>query len=406
VTRRQGQGQAWRYDPKSSAFGQGGSGNNWAMGYCHHGPGLRDDLLAGPIRREMEACDRFEGFLLLQSMAGGTGAGLGAFVAEALAEEFPSATLLSHAVWPYKQGEVTVQSYNTMLTVSKLTAACDGVVVARNDTLSDICTKLLRISSPGFDDLNEVAAQTLAHALLPSHAETEASLAANRAAAGAGAGGRGGAGPPGPSGAGAGAGAAAPEGGRRAMRALSAAAEHLCAHPGYRLLSAASVPQMPPAQVDFEVFRWEPTLWRLRSMLSHGALVEAGHHRGRDPPPGDMHKCIASLFTLRGRGAPRALADPAVFGARGLYHRAAPSPVLVATDPGPFRCYDLSASFVANSTAVLGALDPLLEDVGRMASAGAYLHQYARFGLEGDDVLESLARVEDVAGRYRALRAS
>lgn len=146
---RQSRG-AWSYDPRSALVGQGGSGNNWAMGYCRHGPAVREAVLEGPVRREVEACDRFEGFLLLQSMAGGTGSGLGAYVADALAEEYPSATLLSQAVWPYQHGEVTVQSYNTVLTLARLAASCDGVVVTRNDALSAVCTKQLRIASPSF----------------------------------------------------------------------------------------------------------------------------------------------------------------------------------------------------------------------------------------------------------------
>ena len=34
------------------------------------------------VRREAEACDVLSGFVLLQSMAGGTGAGLGTYVAQ------------------------------------------------------------------------------------------------------------------------------------------------------------------------------------------------------------------------------------------------------------------------------------------------------------------------------------
>ena len=34
------------------------------------------------VRKEVEACDLLSGFMLLQSMAGGTGAGLGTYVAQ------------------------------------------------------------------------------------------------------------------------------------------------------------------------------------------------------------------------------------------------------------------------------------------------------------------------------------
>ncbi len=48
---------------------------------------------------QAERADCVGGFLLLQSMAGGTGAGLGTYVARALRDEFPSACLTNCCVW-------------------------------------------------------------------------------------------------------------------------------------------------------------------------------------------------------------------------------------------------------------------------------------------------------------------
>ena len=56
-------------------------------------------------RREVEDCDELDGFLLVQSLAGGTGAGLGTALAEALRDDYPGARLLNHCVWPYESGE-------------------------------------------------------------------------------------------------------------------------------------------------------------------------------------------------------------------------------------------------------------------------------------------------------------
>jgi hypothetical protein len=41
------------------------------------------------VRRETEKCDRLGGFLSLLSLAGGTGSGVGAYITEALRDEFP-----------------------------------------------------------------------------------------------------------------------------------------------------------------------------------------------------------------------------------------------------------------------------------------------------------------------------
>jgi tubulin delta len=48
---------------------------------------------------QAEACDFLEGFLLLQSMAGGTGAGLGTYVAELMADHFSAAHIVNACIW-------------------------------------------------------------------------------------------------------------------------------------------------------------------------------------------------------------------------------------------------------------------------------------------------------------------
>lgn len=48
---------------------------------------------------QVEHADSLTGFLLLQSMAGGTGAGLGTYVAEALRDEYHSAFVANCCVW-------------------------------------------------------------------------------------------------------------------------------------------------------------------------------------------------------------------------------------------------------------------------------------------------------------------
>ncbi len=48
---------------------------------------------------QVEACDRLGGFLLLQSVAGGTGAGFGTAAAEALRDDYASSFITNHCIW-------------------------------------------------------------------------------------------------------------------------------------------------------------------------------------------------------------------------------------------------------------------------------------------------------------------
>jgi Tubulin/FtsZ family, GTPase domain len=91
-----------------------------------------------------------DGFLLLQSMAGGTGAGVGSFLTEALADEYASAPLLNTCVWPFGSGEVAVQPYNTLLSLAALCEASSGLLLLQNEVLHSVCTRMLGVQQPGF----------------------------------------------------------------------------------------------------------------------------------------------------------------------------------------------------------------------------------------------------------------
>lgn len=66
-----------------------GSGNNWAEGYHTHGSTFKNNILKS-VTRFVERCDSLHGILLVYSMGGGTGSGLGSFILEQLEDYFPS----------------------------------------------------------------------------------------------------------------------------------------------------------------------------------------------------------------------------------------------------------------------------------------------------------------------------
>lgn len=77
----------WRYEERNVVrAGQGGAGNNWAHGY---GPVSRksSQVVMESIRREAEKADSLEAFMVVHSVAGGTGSGLGTAVTERLQDE-------------------------------------------------------------------------------------------------------------------------------------------------------------------------------------------------------------------------------------------------------------------------------------------------------------------------------
>ena len=75
-------------------------------------------------QRALETGTEFGGFVVMQSLAGGTGSGVGARVVECLRGEYPHAFITGVVVWPFQSdgggGEVSVQAYNAVLALSKL----------------------------------------------------------------------------------------------------------------------------------------------------------------------------------------------------------------------------------------------------------------------------------------------
>ena len=95
---------------------------------------------------------------MLQSLAGGTGSGLGAHLVERLRDDYPKANLINYAVWPYMTGEVVLQNYNVLLTLSSLMTHSNGVVTVFNDEVLTTCRQLLKSPKPSYALMNKVIA--------------------------------------------------------------------------------------------------------------------------------------------------------------------------------------------------------------------------------------------------------
>lgn len=79
------------------------------------------------LRKLMEKLDRVEGVLLLQSLAGGTGSGVGSRVLKGLKSSLPELDIFTVSVLPRTGGEVVLQYYNAVFSLSSLYQECDGV---------------------------------------------------------------------------------------------------------------------------------------------------------------------------------------------------------------------------------------------------------------------------------------
>lgn len=68
--------------------------------------------------------------MMMHSIAGGTGSGLGSFLLEALNDRYPKKLIQTYSVFPnnIETSDVVVQPYNSMLSLKRLTENADSVV--------------------------------------------------------------------------------------------------------------------------------------------------------------------------------------------------------------------------------------------------------------------------------------
>lgn len=98
--------------------------------------------------------------MLLHSIAGGTGSGVGSFLLERLNDRFPKKLIQTYSVFP-EQSDVVVQPYNSLLTLKRLTQNADSVVVLDNAALTRIAADRLHVQNPSFDQTNQLVATVM-----------------------------------------------------------------------------------------------------------------------------------------------------------------------------------------------------------------------------------------------------
>ncbi|KAG1736519.1 beta-tubulin 2 [Suillus lakei] len=148
-------GQLFR--PDTYFTSDSGAGNNWAKGWAELIDGILDI-----VRRQSEATEALQGFQIIHSLGGGTGAGLGSLLLSKLREEYPDRMLSTFSILPAPNvSETVVEPYNSLLSVHQLVDNCDLTICIDNEALYDIAVRTLKIKSPGYKDLNELIAKVM-----------------------------------------------------------------------------------------------------------------------------------------------------------------------------------------------------------------------------------------------------
>lgn len=142
----------------------GGCANNWAHGFCSKSNFFVEEI-EEKLRQRFESDEKIANILSLFSLGGGTGSGIGTKVLQHVRDCFPEKTVFSVLVFPYNSGEIAVQSYNTVLALSKLYDLADGLIFFENNKLHTSCGGSQ--NNVSYQHLNALIAKQLTLALQP-----------------------------------------------------------------------------------------------------------------------------------------------------------------------------------------------------------------------------------------------
>ena len=113
--------------------------------------------------------------MLMHSIAGGTGSGMGSFLLENLNDAFPKKIIQTYSVFPNlvpfflllllsqdSGSDVVVQAYNSIPTARRLIQHADAVVVLDNASLNSLATDRLHLSNPSISQVNSIVSTVMA----------------------------------------------------------------------------------------------------------------------------------------------------------------------------------------------------------------------------------------------------
>eukprot|EP00127_Corallochytrium_limacisporum_P005473 Clim_evm21s206 gene=Clim_evmTU21s206 len=388
------QDHGWGFDPTNVVRQKSGAANNWAYGYACLGAQVAESCLEC-VRNEAEKLDYIDGFQVIMGLAGGTGSGGGTCLSEALRAEHPHSFIHHHSIGPYRGGEIVLQSYNTLLSLSSLYPVSDGIFVYANDALHGAVKELLQAQSGStkirkpsgglqldskgkvtFDHINSMIANNIV--LYESTFDSTTNVPSASADIGT----------------------------------------HLCPVPDYKFLSLRSNPYaVDSTAMTFSATRPDMVVKNLFRMQASNRLIDAklgssaAHPEGNDPRTNRM---VAGTISLRGsvvledaitNQIRHSIADLNMWPMNGSILAFPVSRyVQVNASRVSYNGWSMAGALAANDQSCQRVLlEPVLDDSWRMFERRAYIHHFERFGVTRDDFLGSFASMEQISSNYAAM---
>ena len=144
------------FHPEQLITGKEDAANNFARGYYTIGKQIID-LVLDRIRKIADDCTGLQGFLIFNSVAGGTGSGFGSLLLERLSVDYSYKSKLGFTVYPSpKLSTAVLEPYNSVLSTHTLLEHTNVAVMLDNEAVYDIARRQLDIERPTYTNLNSM----------------------------------------------------------------------------------------------------------------------------------------------------------------------------------------------------------------------------------------------------------
>jgi tubulin beta len=138
--------------------GANGAGNNWAKGHYTEGAELIEQVMT-TTRKAVEETDCLQGFQLMHSLGGGTGSGMGTLLLLKIRDAYPDKITSTYSIYPSpKVSDTVVEPYNAVLSSHQLLENSDETFIVDNEALYNIAHNVLKKNSPTYSVLNSLIA--------------------------------------------------------------------------------------------------------------------------------------------------------------------------------------------------------------------------------------------------------
>ena len=134
-------------------------GTSYSRGHYSIGKEIVD-LCLDRIRKQVEKCDNFQGFLCYHSIGGGTGSGFGTLLLQRLTVDYGKKHKTAFTIYSSpRMSTSVVEPFNNVFSTYRLLEHTDSVIALDNEALYDICSYQLDNEQPSYDNINRLIAQ-------------------------------------------------------------------------------------------------------------------------------------------------------------------------------------------------------------------------------------------------------